>query len=128
MRDEDVAECEALGLEPLRALQDGLAGSVESVTAFFDGEVAAMAGYSRTGGVWMLSGQACTRNPLLFLRMSRRVVDDFLSKQPVLFNGIDARYKGALRWARWLGFTVEAPQEVPPHGALFCPAWIRRAA
>jgi hypothetical protein len=138
LRDGDVQEGLALGLEPRQALIDSFRESDVSWAALFDGEVASMCGVvsiarttlgdSGEGIVWMLSGRACSARPKAFLRTSRAVVDVLLQHYRTLANVIDARYEGALRWARWLGAEVSEPQPFGPLQAPFCRFIIRRAA
>jgi hypothetical protein len=138
LREGDIAEGRALGLEPKAALVDSFAQSEDCWATLFDGEVAAMCGVvphrqtalgdAGTGLVWMLSGRACNVHPKAFLRTSRAVVDVLLERYRLLSNVIDARYDGALRWARWLGCEVEAPRPFGPLGAPFCPFTLRRRA
>lgn len=135
LREEDAAEAVALGLEPYEALRSSVANAEESYVLTFDGELACIFGISmpsRTvlagGGpvlAWLLTTHAVTRHKKTFLRVSRAIVTDFLLRYEALVNVIDARYVGALRWARWLGFEVLPPTPVGPQGMLFCP-FIRR--
>jgi hypothetical protein len=137
LREGDVEEGRALGLEPQEALLASFRGSEVSWASLFDGEVAALCGvvpYRRTalgdsgeGLLWALSGRAVDRHPKAYLRASRAVLDALLERYSLLTNVIDARYTGALRWARWLGCEVGPPQPFGPRGAPFCRFILRRA-
>lgn len=129
MRAGDIAEGEALGLNPAAAVLAGVERSELALCALFDGEPAAIVGVNTlsrsilggsTGQIWMLSAQACTRHPREFLTTSRGVLELLLTEWDVLTNWIDARYTGALRWAKWLGFEIEPPAPYGPLGAPFC--------
>lgn len=138
LRDGDVQEGLALGLEPKAGVIAAVHESEVSWACLFDGEVAALCGVvpsrrttlgdSGRALVWMLSGRACNAHPKAFLRCSRVVLDVLLEQYPVLINVIDARYAGALRWARWLGAEVSEPEPFGPLGAPFCRFIIRRAS
>jgi hypothetical protein len=132
LREGDMLEGKALGLEPLTALRESLANSEVSWAFLLDGEVAALFGVLPVphspgcGWVWMLSGRACDKHKRAFLRAGREVVPALLEHYSILCNAIDARYTGALRWARWMGFTVRDAVPLGPHGLPFHPFMIRR--
>lgn len=132
MRAADVEEVRALGLSPREAVLDSLEASEVAFAALFGGEVAflygvvplwrtALTGSSTTGQLWFLSGRAVDRHPKAFLRATRASLPRLLERYAVLTNVIDARYAGALRWARWLGATLYPPRPFGPEGVPFCP-------
>lgn len=130
LRPADVAEVEAsAGFTPLEALQASLSASERAWALVVGGEVAALWGVVPVGQgtlltrpqlavVWALTGRAVDRHRKLFVRLSRGVLSELLRLYPVLVNAVDARYRGALRWVRWLGAEV-AP--AVPFGALGLP-------
>lgn len=132
MRAEDVAEVQACGYRDAHdALVSGLAVSDVVYAALVHGEVAAIFGVvvpegSDSGVVWFLTGRAFARHPKAFVRCGRRVMSLLLERCANLSNFIDVRYSAAVRWAKWLGFTVAAPAPYGPNGLLFCHAQIRR--
>jgi hypothetical protein len=136
LRKEDVAEVRALGMDPTQALLDSVSNSSEAFAVSFDGELSAifgvvparetLLGSSDVGQIWMLSGEGITRHRKAFLRVSRWVVAQLLQRYRLLWNVIDARYAGALRWARWLGFEVMEARPAGPFNMLFCPFIVRR--
>lgn len=136
MREADRAECEALGFSPIDALVKSLAVSREAYAMLFDGEPAAVFGVvpmpkvtlvgAERGRVWALTGRGVDKHKKAFIRWSRRVVTQLLERYELLFNFVDARYVGALRWLASLGFDVFLPEQYGAHGALFCPFRIRR--
>lgn len=136
LRAEDVAEVLACGSPSgLFALQHSLRTSDMAWALLFDGEVAALFGFtehrntacggSGVGVAWALTGNAVARHPKVFLRVSRDVLSLLLEHCGVLVNWVDARYRGALRWLEWLGFEVK-PATSGPQGMLFHPVVARR--
>ena len=62
-----------------------------------------------------VDGRHRTPGPAGFrvLRRSRNVVHDMLSRYDELYNYVDARNTQAIRWLRWLGFTI---MDTEPYG------------
>ncbi len=125
MRPEDAAEVLAsCGFDPLRALRESVQVSDAAWTLLLDGQPAAVFGAvgvaSGCGVVWMLTSTMVDRHPIAFLRLCRPVVEALLMHYGLLFNYVDARYEVALRWARWLGFTVSEPEPFGVAGLPFC--------
>lgn len=121
MRAEDRAEVWASQhLTPAEALEASLRHSVMAFTFEIIGMPAAMFGLipgSIIGGracVWLLTGEACDRIPVTFLKLSRKMISRFLELYPVMENWIDARYERAVKWARLCGAEVE---DAAPWGA-----------
>lgn len=118
--DEVLASC---GHEPLRALWESIRISEASWTLMLDGQPAAILGTVPCPGgaiVWMLTSTLVERHPIAFLRLSRYVVEALLARYGALVNAIDARYETAIRWAKWLGFTVYPPEPFGVAGLPFC--------
>lgn len=139
MRKEDREEILASGgFTPLGALLDALRHSELAGTALYAGEVAAMYGCvptptgtllgGRVGVAWLLTGEAVNRHPRVFLRQCRQAISEMLEHYDIIVNAIDARYTKALRWAKWLGFEVCAPEPFGLGGMPFQRIIIRRAA
>jgi hypothetical protein len=124
-----------------QALVDGICDSDEACTVFDGDKLVAMFGVApdrtaqvtvvggrRVGVVWFLTGEGFQRSVRRGLRVARRAVAAMLGLYPVLITVIDARYLGAVRWARWLGFTIGIAVPWGPLGMPFHPAVIRRPA
>lgn len=131
MRKGDREEGLALGLEPETAAVLSWERSEVAYALLFDGEVAAVCGVVPVPGapfdlVWILTGRAVDRHPKAYLRASRRILGQLLERYPVLCNSIDARYRGAVRWARWLGVELGEPVPAGPYGIPFRPFVVRR--
>lgn len=127
MRADDIAEVEALGNTPEAALKHAYAHSKFAYVARKDGLVLGAFGVGdssilgNVGCAWMLTTEAAemyaARRELV--KTAPAVVLSFLEHYDILLNYVDARYERALRWLRFLGFTIEAP--VKAHtGFEFC--------
>lgn len=63
----------------------------------------------------------------LFARESRLWVEDALTKYPLLFNCVAAENKVAIRWLKWLGFTLTVEEYTLGNlGLSFYPFYMRR--
>lgn len=138
LREEDAAEILASsGHTPLEALTLSVQGSEEAYALLLDGEVAALWGVAAlrrsilgppvAWSVWLLGGELLRRHRQTFVRLSREVVAVLRARYAVLFNFVDARYVGALRWAAWLGFEVGPPEAFGVAGLPFCLITLRRS-
>ena len=118
LRQAEVDELEVLGADSEECMRLGLlAGGARTV--FIDEEPAAMFGiidYGDHNVVWAVFTRAIDRHPIAFLRESKRLADGFGRD---VVNYVDARNVKAVKWFRWLGFEVSAPEPYGPAGALF---------
>ena len=112
MRDADVVECRALGQSPKQALREGLIASTLCLTALLDGRPEAMFGLVVTnalageGTPWMLGTEAIYHNPRAMLRWGPGVLATMVDSTPALSNLVAVDNARALRFLRWLGFTI----------------------
>ena len=113
LRAEDAAEVAAFGVTPDTALRESIARSLWAETYLVDGVPAAIVGLGRSallgghGVPWALTGPAVERHRRFLLRESRRQVARMRDEAPPLVNYVHAGHRRALRWLRWLGFTIE---------------------
>ena len=47
------------------------------------------------------------------------MVDGWRQEFPYMFNYVDVRHKEAIRWLKWLGFTLNEPTPYGPFGLPF---------
>lgn len=115
LRAEDRDEVLALGLDPVDGLLQSVAGAHEAWTYRTDGRIICMAGVGplsligATGVPWLLGSDLVPAHRRAFLVETRRAVARWLTFFPLLSNVVDARYDAAIRWLRWLGFTIGEP-------------------
>jgi hypothetical protein len=74
-----------------------------------------------TGIPWLLGSDLVPLHRKVFLRENKRWVAHALDLFPLLRNVVDARYAEAIRWIRWMGFTLHAPRAMGIHGEAFIP-------
>lgn len=131
LRQEDVVEVEALGLDKETAVIESWRSSDLCYTAyvgdtpfFVFGVV--YKGVRGAGYVWALGTEECDRHPVSMVRYGRMFVDHFLSICPVLVNWCDYRYGKALKWLRVIGFRIGSPRPHGLKGELFCRISVKR--
>lgn len=94
------------------ALARGLRQSAQCYTAEVDGEPIAMFGvvpvvdFPRVGIVWLLGTDGISKHRRLFMMASKPSVAKFRRRYLKLINFVDAENLSAIRWLRWLGFTI----------------------
>lgn len=112
MRADDVIECAAMGHTPKQALRAGLIASTLCFTALVDGRPEAMFGLvvgsalSGEGTPWMLGTEAIYDHPRAMLRWGPRFLAAMLDSTPVLSNLVAIDNVRAIRFLRWLGFSL----------------------
>lgn len=115
LRAEDRAEVLALGCDPVDGLLQSLSGSCEAWTYRDDERIICMAGVAplsligRTGVPWLLGSDLVPAHRRAFMLETRRMVARWLGMFSVLRNTVDCRHEAALRWLRWLGFSLSEP-------------------
>ena len=133
LRFGDAEECRALGYDPDDALQESFTESCYNVTVLKEDVPIAMAGVrphpsllSNEGLPWCLTTEEVLEVPKTFMRLSKSVVHDlFARKYNYLFNVVDARYNQAVRWLKWLGYTIDDAQPLGVNGEMFHLFWMR---
>ncbi len=118
MRVADAEEVYASsGHHPYQVLANALEKSPSPAAGLINGKLAALFGlfsYSILGDVgipWLMTSTVVDYYPVLFYRMSRRIMDDMKADYPVLVQMVDARHTQALGWLQRLGFHKEPAQK-----------------
>ncbi len=113
MRLEDREEAWALDhLTPWEAIQVSVGHSGNIYSGLVDGQVLCMFGVgkrtllSEIGFPWMLSSTLVPKHVRAWMRGSQIAFKQMQSEAKVLENYVDARYTAAVRWLKWLGFTI----------------------
>lgn len=127
MRAADVAEI-WVGWRhtPAEAIARSVAVSRDAFTGLADGVpfcvfgVGTATAMGDVGSPWMLGTEALPRHARTFLRGSVAFVGHVRGEYSRLENYVDARNTLALRWLKWLGFTMEeavpfGPDKLPFH-------------
>ncbi len=127
LRDSDKAELQAAtGLDWREALRKSIDYSWLTWVVIHQGKVEAVFGLGewqspsqvRIGIPWFLATDKFREFAYPFVRQSRRVIREMLQSATVLLNYVDSRHEEAIRWLRWLGFTVNTAtgyQLADPH-------------
>lgn len=118
LRKEEADELDALGVNSELCMRLGMLNS-DARTVFINDEPAAMYGiipYEDHNVVWAVFTRAIDRHPIQFLRESRRLADAFPCE---IVNYVDARNVKAVKWFKWLGFTVSEPEAYGQNGLPF---------
>jgi hypothetical protein len=127
LRTADRIEVERAAGDVEAALRDGIQRS-RLAAMFFDGdEPLCVMGIVDThflqpgiGSPWLIGTVALSGHKKAFLRETRRWFAEIRKPYSLLFNYVDAEYSGAIRWLRWLGFTVFEPEPFGVQGKPFC--------
>lgn len=124
-RAADFAELLAAGgVSPSEAMLMGLSTSTAARTGLIDGEPVCMFGISPAslltgvGVPWMIGTDRLERYQFAFLRRCRGELMDMGQGYTWLVNWVDDRNTCAIRWLRWLGFTIHDPE---PYGVALLP-------
>jgi len=125
MRQADVMEVWATNRSrPLEALAKSTRLSEKARTGLIDGEIVCMFGVYRQnlmgarGTIWLLGTDLLQKHGRRFLRRNRDETDRLSNGFSLLENYCDARNTVAIRWLKWLGFTIDPPA---PHGVYNLP-------
>ena len=121
IRKEDAAELWASAKEtPTRAILKSVKRSEECLAGLVDGRVVCVFGVvpysflSNTGIIWMLATPELEVHARAFLRRNKTWIAGVRQKFPRLINVVDARNTVAVKWLKWLGFTVKEPMPMGP--------------
>ena len=124
MRQVDMNELIAFtGQSPYQVLEESVEHSAFTRLALRDGQPAALFGFvplptPGSAMPWMVGTPAASGDAANLTRIARRVIDEARQAFPYLVNFVDARNKAAVRWLRYMGFTVHDPE---PQGVLGLP-------
>lgn len=128
LRDEDAREVMRLGCGPASGcIRRAIAGSRMAGVFYRDEAPLCVFGVAdasvvdqKTGIPWLIGTHALSRSPRPFLRETRQWVSAWMEHYSALTNYVDADYEKAIRWLRWLGFTIGDPEPYGAPGAMFC--------
>lgn len=127
MRQADVAEVWAMDyMSPMGALLGSMKLTPDAMTGLADDTILCMFGVARlsalssTGHPWLLTTDAVDQHGYAFAKISRDWITKLRSQYTYLSNLVDSRHHDAVKWLKWLGFTVHeakpfGPDNVPFH-------------
>lgn len=125
MREDDRLEAMASdGSGPMQALSYSCAHSSECYTVDYKGIPAAifgivppsLIGYGAC--IWALTTNDVCKFPRGYVKVTRFVFNEFLTRYPFLCNWVDARYKTAIKWLKLCGAKLS---DASPYGPLNMP-------
>lgn len=125
MREADRLEILGLHTSVERAAEYSLKRSVYVAAAECEGRLVCVFGVgsmgllSDTGVPWLLGTHEMKRHRRDLLAHSPEYVAAMLDEYPVLRNYVDARYREAVRWLAWLGFTIHPAQPIGRRGEMY---------
>lgn len=126
MRQEDTLEVWAMsGQTPEEAVTSCMEKSEEVWASLADGKVLCLFGTARVTFLgdlvcpWMLSTKALPKHARHFVRGSKVVIAYWKERHTHLVNAVDVRYKFAIRWLSWLGFTIHPAEPLGKNGQMF---------
>lgn len=109
LREHDRKTAERLGVDPIDVLRYTFERGSPMQIALVEGRPLAMWGVEwksllSVPSLWMITTDEVQRNPIAFLRESRRVVKEWGETYGSLEGMVDSDFETSLRWLRWLGF------------------------
>ena len=128
VRQADIDEFAAgYSRTPEAAMRTGLKVSSHCWAGIWEGKVVAIAGLRPTSFLgdyanpWMVGTRDLERPEVRrqFLELSKSVLSYMLSLYPHLENWVDCRNRMAVRWLKWLGFTIYPAEAHGPQGMPF---------
>lgn len=113
IREEDKNEIwKAAHVFPLEAIKDSVRQSLFSFSYRSGDDLLFIWGLKRPiqiapiGIIWMLTANAVEKHKKEFVKASYDVQKLAEKDHVMLFQYVDAEYKRALRWLKWLGYTI----------------------
>lgn len=128
MDPADAAEVWAMGRKtPLEALEASAKVSRETFVGLADHEPICAFGIGQrtlmdnVGIPWLLGTPEIRKHPRPFLNLSKHWIDAAMWSYSYerLENWVDVRHTRAVKWLKWLGFTIEEPTPFGPDRMLF---------
>lgn len=120
VREADCVEfARSCGLPLRAALHLGFSEKNVTYTGFLNGEVVVIAGIAPKSGdatvgiPWMVTTEKLADAGLTFLRQVKPIFEKMAQDYDRLVNYVDAENTEAIRWIKWLGFTI---LDVEPFG------------
>ena len=133
LREVDRIEAWALHrLSPTMAVNGSLFLSEHSYAVLVDDEPVLVFGVqpesmvSSTGIVWLLATDNIIKIKKQFIKRCKTVLLDLIQDYDVVYNYVYTKNTIALRWLKWLGFTIHPAEAMGAMGAKFHKVEYRR--
>lgn len=113
-------------------IEQSILGSSQAWAAMVGDRVIGLGGVSPVGHLayvgspWFVASDEIRDHTHRFLLLSRRKTQSMLAEYDMLTNWVDARNAASIRWLKWLGYIVEAPQPFGARQLPFCRFWRRK--
>ena len=122
----DRQEVWALGhLSPKQALEQSVEATERPLTGMIGGRVICICGLSKPsllsdyGMPWLLGSSLVQKNSKHFLRQTKFMINQWKKETSIMMNFVDGRHKVAIRWLKFLGFTIHPAVPLGPDDVLF---------
>jgi len=93
-------------------------------------KLVAMYGISNWGGdnnvIWMLATDEFDKYKNIFRRDCKKIVKEMVNGKNYVYNYIWCEHRKAIKWLKWLGFTILDPEPIGINGELFCKFELRK--
>jgi hypothetical protein len=76
-------------------------------------------GLSDRASIWMLATNQITKIGKSVIKRSKAILLDLINDYDMVYNYVYEKNQIALRWLKWLGFTIHEAQPAGAEGALF---------
>jgi hypothetical protein len=108
LREQQCRSLKKLGIDPVVLLHKTLERG-PSVTVLIDDRPAAMYGVQSETmlgqqKIWVITTPLVEREPIAFLRNSRRILLEFYETYGTLIGMVDAEFERSCAWLKWCGF------------------------
>lgn len=89
--------------------------SLHAYAVLYEGQVVAIYGVKgvpigTSAYLWLVCSETCERFPVTFLRQSRRIVDELLTRFSRVHGLVLCDFDKSVRWLRWIGCDMHEPQ------------------
>ena len=110
LRQQDIDEIHAAcDWSVEAAIAYSIAHSEKGGATLIDGKLAAVFGVNN-GIIWLVATDDIAAHPVAFFRLSRRIFNNLKEGYSLLENYVHVNNTLSIRWLKWLGFTIEPPQ------------------
>lgn len=120
------------GLSVTESLYDSVEASKEAFIVLYNDKSLCIFGVivpnhlSNIAHPWFITTNKIENHKKEFLKKSKEFVEVLLDDYDTLFNYVDAEYEDAVKWLKWIGFTILPSVPYGAKGDLFHPFIMRK--